>query len=59
MLFLRYLWPLPVTIAGLVLALASRLTGGSLRVQEGIIVAVAVSPQYFCIRRGFIEVEPQ
>lgn len=37
MLFLRYLWALPVTMAGLVLALASRLTGGSLRVQEGII----------------------
>jgi hypothetical protein len=37
MLFLRYLWALPVTMAGLVLALASQLTGGSERVREGII----------------------
>lgn len=37
---LRYLWALPVTMVGLVLAFAAGITGGTVRVREG---AIAVS----------------
>ena len=36
---IKYLWPLPVTAAGLMLAGLIRLTGGSVRVVEGAVEA--------------------
>ena len=53
---LRYLWALPATMVGLILAFAAGLTGGTVRVREGIIVviggfaAMLLYPSWF--RRG-------
>ncbi len=49
---LRYLWALPVTLLGLVIALVARGSGGTLQRVEGVLEAAGGWPAWV-LRRGF------
>lgn len=49
---LRYLWTLPVTLLGVLIALVSRGSGGSLQRVEGVLEAAGGWPAWV-LRRGF------
>ncbi|MBC2732606.1 hypothetical protein [Thiobacillus sp.] len=50
--FLRYLWALPVTLLGVLVALAARGSGGAVRQVEGVLEAAGGWPAWV-LRRGF------
>ncbi|AAZ97722.1 conserved hypothetical protein [Thiobacillus denitrificans ATCC 25259] len=49
---LCYLWPLPVTLVGVAVALLARASGGEMRVVEGVLEAAGGWPSCL-LRRGF------
>jgi len=49
---LRYLWPFPVTLLGVLVALAARGSGGAMRQVEGVLETAGGWPAWV-LRRGF------